>query len=300
LLAWGGASDLLSDGEHALMKRSAAKKPRRRAAKAAAVLGLAAVLVSLGGCTKLKARDQLNKGVQAYKNARYEQAIEHFKNAVALDPRLLNARLYLATAYAQQYIPGADTPENNQMGQQAIDEYKKVLAMDPKNINSVKGIASLYFNMKKFDQAKEYHEKAKQLDPNDPEEYYSIAVIDWTQSYAPRQQARAGLGLKPDEAIPAKEKKLCESLRERNLPKVDEGIENLNKALQLRPDYDDAMAYLNLLYREKADIECGNPEARMADLRTADDWVDKTMATKKAKAEKLAQKGGIVTTEKPK
>jgi tetratricopeptide (TPR) repeat protein len=300
LLAWGGASDLLSDGEHALMKRSAAKKPRRRAAKAAAVLGLAAVLVSLGGCTKLKARDQLNKGVQAYKNARYEQAIEHFKNAVALDPRLLNARLYLATAYAQQYIPGADTPENNQMGQQAIDEYKKVLAMDPKNINSVKGIASLYFNMKKFDQAKEYHEKAKQLDPNDPEEYYSIAVIDWTQSYAPRQQARAGLGLKPDEAIPAKEKKLCESLRERNLPKVDEGIENLNKALQLRPDYDDAMAYLNLLYREKADIECGNPEARMADLRTADDWVDKTMATKKAKAEKLAQKGGIVTTEQSK
>ena len=61
------------------------------------------------GCTKLRARDQLNKGVQSYKNARYEEAIEHFKNAVALDPSLVNARLYLATAYAQQYIPGADT-----------------------------------------------------------------------------------------------------------------------------------------------------------------------------------------------
>jgi tetratricopeptide (TPR) repeat protein len=283
------------------MKRSAGNEPYRGAVTAAAVLGLAVVLLLLGGCTKLKARDQLNKGVQAYKNAKYELAIEHFKNAVALDPRLLNARLYLATAYAQQYIPGADTPENNQMGQQAIDEYKKVLQMDPKNINSVKGIASLYFNMKKFDQAKEYHEKAKQLDPNDPEEYYSIAVIDWTQSYAPRQEARAGLGLKPDEPIPAKEKKVCESLRERNLSKVEEGIQNLTKALQLRPDYDDAMAYLNLLYREKADLECGNPDARMADLKLADDWVDKTMATKKAKAEKLAQKGGgIVTTEQPK
>ncbi len=282
------------------MKRSAENEPRRRrrAARAAAVLGLAVVLLSLGGCTKLRARDQLNKGVQAYKNAKYELAIEHFKNAVALDPKLLNARLYLATAYAQQYIPGADTPENNQMGQQAIDEYKKVLAMDPKNINSVKGIASLYFNMKKFEQAKEYHEKAKQLDPNDPEEYYSIAVIDWTQSYAPRQEERAKLGLKPDE--PLKDKKVCESLRDRTLPKVDEGIQNLTKALQLRPDYDDAMAYLNLLYREKADLECGNPDARAADLKTADDWVDKTMATKKSKAEKLAQKGGIVTTEQPK
>jgi len=277
------------------MKRSKENGP----AKAAVLLGLAAVLLLFGGCNKLKARDQLNKGVQAYKNAKYELAIEHFKNAVALDPRLLNARLYLATAYAQQYVPGADTPENNQTGQQAIEEYKKVLQADPGNTNSVKGIASLYFNMKKFEQAKEYHEKAKQLDPNDPEEYYSIAVIDWTQTYAPRQEERAKLGLKPDE--PLKDKKVCESLRERNLPKVEEGIQNLTKALQFRPDYDDAMAYMNLLYREEADLECGNPDARMADLKLADDWVDKTMATKKQKAEKLAQKGGgIVTTEQPK
>jgi tetratricopeptide (TPR) repeat protein len=284
------------------MRRSAERDRSHicSAGKTAATLGLAAVLLVLGGCTKLKARDQLNKGVQAYKNAKYELAIEHFKNAVAYDPKLLNARLYLATAYAQQYIPGADTPENNQMGQQAIDEYKKVLQMDPRNTNSVKGIASLYFNMKKFDQAKEYHAKAKELDPNDPEEYYSVGVIDWTQSYAPRQEARAGLGLKPDEPIPAKEKKVCESLRDRNLPKVEEGIQNLNKALQIRPDYDDAMAYLNLLYREKADLECGNPDARTADLKTADDWVDKTMATKKMKAEKLAQKSVGITTEQPK
>jgi len=281
------------------MKPSADNRPRYHSAwRTAAVLGLAAVLLFLGGCNKLKARDQLNKGVQAYKNAKYELAIERFKNAVALDPKLLNARLYLATAYAQQYAPGADTPENNQMGQQAIDEYMNVLRSDRSNINSVKGIASLYFNMKKFDQAKEYHEKAKQLDPNDPEEYYSIAVIDWTQSYAPRQEERAKLGLKPDE--PLKDKKVCESLRDRNLAKVDEGIQNLNKALQLRPDYDDAMAYMNLLYREKADLECGNSDARTADLKTADDWVDKTMATKKTKAEKLAQKGGGITTEQSK
>lgn len=282
------------------MNRSAEKRPchDRVIARVAAVVSILAVVLVLGGCTKLKARDQLNKGVQSYKNAKYEDAIAHFQRAVALDPKLLNARLYLATAYAQQYIPGADTPENNQMGQQAIEEYKKVLQRDPKNINSVKGIASLYFNMKKFDQAKEYHEKAKQLDPNDPEEYYSIAVIDWTQSYAPRQEARASLGLKPDE--PLKDKKVCDSLHARNEAKVDDGIQNLNKALQLRPDYDDAMAYLNLLYREKADLECGNPGARSADLKTADEWVDKTMATKKMKAEKLAQKGGVVTTEQSK
>ncbi len=77
---------------------------------------------------------------------------------------------------------------------------------------------------------------------------------------------------------------------------MEDGIQKLQKALQLRPDYDDAMAYLNLLYRQRAEYECDDPEARKADLKTADDWVDKTMATKKAKAEK-AGPTGIITTE---
>lgn len=275
-----------------MIENAPLKFPRLRSA---AVLALLLVMpLWLSGCQKLKARDQLNKGVQSYKNARYEDAIEHFKNAVALDTNLITARLYLATAYAQQYIPGADTPENNQMGEQAIAEYKKVLERNPgteQKITSLKGIASLYFNMKKLEEAKEYHKKVIELDPNDPETYYSIAVIDWTQTYAPRQEERAKLGLKPDQ--PLTDKKVCGQLRERNMPLVEDGIQNLQKALELRPDYDDAMAYLNLLYRERADLHCDNPEARAADLRLADEWVDKTLATKKAKAEKQAGAGGI-------
>src|SRR6202047_2738174 len=97
-----------------------------------------AILSSMG-CSKLRARDQLNKGVLAYKNAKYEEAINHFQQAVELDPTLLNARLYLATACAQQYIPGADVPDNNKMAEQAINQYKEVLQRDAKNVNSVKG-----------------------------------------------------------------------------------------------------------------------------------------------------------------
>jgi tetratricopeptide (TPR) repeat protein len=261
---------------------------------AAVLTLLLGITLSLSGCQKLRARNQLNKGVQAYKNAKYEDAIEHFKSAVAMDTSLTTARLYLATAYAQQYIPGADTPENNQMAEQAIGEYKKVLDRNPgkeHKITSLKGIASLYFNMKKLELAKEYHKKVIELDPNDPETYYSIAVIDWSQSYAPRQEERAKLGLRPDQ--PLNDRRVCQQLRERNMATVEDGIQNLQKALELRPDYDDAMAYLNLLYRERADLLCDNPEARAADLRLADEWVDKTLATKKAKAEKQAGPGGI-------
>ena len=121
-------------------------------------------LLSAAGCTKLRARDQLNKGVQSYKNARYEEAINHFKQAVELDPTLINARVYLATAYAQQYVPGADTEDNLRMANSAIEEYKKVIEADPKNINSVKGIAYLYLQMKKFDDAKTWYRKASEID----------------------------------------------------------------------------------------------------------------------------------------
>lgn len=262
------------------------------------IMAAGLMLLAGTGCSKLKARDHLNKGVQAYKNTKYELAIDHFQQAVALDPSLINARLYLATAYAQQYIPGADSPDNIRMGDQAIDQYKDVLQTDPKNINSIKGIAYLYLQMKKFDQAKEFYKRASEADPNDPEPYYSVAVIDWTQTYMPRQEERAKLGMGPNDALPTKDKKVCAMLRDKNSANIQEGIDNLNKAIQLRPDYDDAMAYMNLMYRERADVQCDDKDAHAADLKTADEWVDKTMAVKKQKAEKQPGAQGIVMEEK--
>jgi tetratricopeptide (TPR) repeat protein len=262
---------------------------------AAAMLALFSSL----GCDKLRARDQLNKGVTAYKNAKYEEAIDHFQQAVALDPSLINAKMYLATAFAQQYIPGADTPENNKMAEQAIEQYKHVLEMNSardQKVNSAKGIASLYYNMKKFDDAKKYNRMVSDLDPNDPDPYYSIGVIDWAICYAPRMEERAKLGLRPDENLSPKnkdQKKACDELKTKNGPAIQEGIENLNKAIQIRPDYDDAMAYLNLMYRERADVECDDLNARQEDLKAADHWVDQTLITKKAKAEKQPGNQGI-------
>ena len=57
------------------------------------------------------------------------------------------------------------------------------------------------------------------------------------------------------------------------------------------------MAYLNLMYRERADIQCDDPSARDADLKLADEMVEKTMAVKKMKAEKAKQQTGIVLDE---
>jgi tetratricopeptide (TPR) repeat protein len=242
------------------------------------------------------ASDELNLGVQAYKRSSFEEAIQHFEKCAALDPQNEKARLYLATAYAQQYVPGVDTPDNKHYAEQAIEQYQRVLDGNPDvdeplhsaRADSAKGIAYLYLQMKKFDDSKKYYLMVSDLDPQDPEPYYSIGVIDWTLTYVPRQEMRAKLGMKPGDSLPARDKGAYAEIKEKNGTNVQEGIDNLKEALKLRPDYDDAMAYMNLMYRERADIQCDDPGARAADLKTADDWVDKAVATKKAKAEKAA------------
>ena len=263
------------------------------------LLTLAAVALALFssvGCNKLRARDQLNKGVQAYKNNHYEEAIQHFQQAVELDHKLLNARLYLATAYVGQYIPGVDSPENIRVAEEAIKQFQQVIDDKPsreQKVNSAKGI-------KKFDEAKKFNRMVSDLDPNDADPYYSIGVIDWTESYAPRMEERAKLGMKPEEHLNPKnkdQKKVCDELSQKNMPVIQEGIDNLKKAIDLRPDYDDAMAYMNLMYREKADIECQDLAARAEDLKTADSWLDKNLAVRKAKAEKQPGAQGIVNDQ---
>jgi len=275
-----------------------------RGTRLAAVIAVAAALLSSVGCNKLRARDQLNKGVQAYKGGQYERAIEHFKNAVDYDDDLQVAKLYLATAYAQQYVPGEGSPGNLRNAQLAIDEYQRVLDRDPKSVNSLKGIAYLYMNMKDFDKSREYYSKATDVDPNDPELYYSLGVIAWTQAYKDAADAKSAAGMRVDDVLKGKQdQKLCEQLRAKDGAVIDEGMKNLEKAIDKRKDYDAAMAYLNLLYRRKAnDLSCDDPAASAEYVKIANDWSDKAMAARKKKADEAAKKnvaGGIILDSSP-
>ena len=263
-------------------------------------LALLAVVVAAGsGCNKLKARDLLNKGVANFKNGQYDAAVEDFKQAKDLDPSLLNARLYLATAYASQYIPGAPSDENVKRGKAAIDEFKGVLEKDPNNLSAIDGIGSILFQMsgqpynpEKFQESKSYHQKHIDLKPTDPEPYYWIGVIDWTQAFRGNAELRTEYNkehinkqVKESDPLPA-------AVRTQFVDKygklVDEGIASLQKAIQLRPDYDDAMAYLNLLYRRKADM-VESAEERASYQKQADDLVEKVKEIKQKRAEQPQQ-----------
>lgn len=257
-----------------------------------AALAIAGMALAGSGCDKLRARDHLNQGVAQYKNAKYAEAVEHFRQAVELDPTFSTPRLYLATAYMSQYIPGAESPENLEMAKRAFNEFQEVLKQDPKDQVATASIASLYYNQKKFPEAREWNLKLIGLNPQSKEAYYTLAVIAWLDWLTVDRQARADLKMQPDDPGPLKDKKLREELKAKYLPQLDEGIKYAEKALEIDKDYDDAMAYMNLLIRYRADL-LDTREEYQKQWELADTWVQKSLATKKMKAEKAAQPGAI-------
>jgi tetratricopeptide (TPR) repeat protein len=241
------------------------------------------------GDPRAQAREYLNKGVLAYRDARFDDAIEDFKRAKELDPWLVNARFYLATAYASQYIPGATSEENVRYGDLAIREFKEILERDPNDLSAIDGIGlilykvgSTPFDPEKLAESKSYHQRHTAIAPGDPEPYYWIGVIDWSLCYRANRDLRnehnqtAKFPLKENAPLPSA---LAAKFAREYGAILAEGNAGLENAIRLHPDYVDAMAYLNLLCRQKADMET-SAVSREEDLRKADELVDRVKSIK--------------------
>lgn len=260
------------------------------------------------GCKKLQARDNLNKGVQAFKNAKYADSVEFFKQAIELDPTYPTARLYLATAYMSQYIPGAESPENIAFAKNANDNFMAVLKDNPKDTTALKSLASLAYQQvsgaptpeeknARLDKAADWYKQLAVVDPNEKEAFYSLGVIAWAKFYPAWMAARTKLGMKPEAPGPFKDKKVKEELSQKYSAVVADGIQNLEKALTIDKEYDDAMAYLNLLHRERADIADTEAEYK-SETELADKFMAQALETRKIKAERMPKTQGI-TAEEP-
>jgi TonB family protein len=242
------------------------------------------LLLGAFGVFAQDAREILNRGVADFKNARYSEAIANFQKAVDLDPGFTTARLYLATAWMQQYIPGAENAENANAFRHAEAEFKAVLAQDAASHVARASLASLYLNTKRWDDARAEYRTLLNYDPKAVDAYYSLGFIAWSQWYPPYAAARAAAGLRPETPGPIPDPAARASLRAQWSATLEEGIWNLSRALELSPQYSDAMAYMNLLIRERADLRDTKEECQR-DIAEADQWVAKALAAKKAQAE---------------
>ncbi|MFY9853779.1 MAG: tetratricopeptide repeat protein [Terracidiphilus sp.] len=230
---------------------------------------------------------ELNKGAAAYRGARYDEAISHFQKATELAPDEPIAKMYLAVALSQNVVSGLETPENLKIAQKAIDLFQQVLEKRPHDLPTMQLLAGVEFEIKRLNDAKEWQKKVLAEDPKDPEAAYTIGVIDWQEAHQNALRALDAAGLNDDGMGNAKAPAaLMEKIKALNSALVEEGLAYLNRAVENRPNYEDSMAYLNLMYRRKADVDWGNESARKEDVATAEQWRNKAMETRRANEEK--------------
>ena len=232
---------------------------------------------------KASARNEVDEGVQAFRQAHYDDAIARFEQAVAFDPDLVVARMYLAATYLQVFQPGVDTPENVVLATRALEQYSEVLRSNPSDVESLKGLAYLKLQLNEFDEAKEAYAKAIALNPADPELLYAAAVANWSNANGGITAEKAKLDAETEYSLISSDG--CPDVRTRFLPEIDSAIAMLNKAISLRKDYVDAMAYMNMLYRLRAELECGSKKNFKADIKQANEWADRAAAARKKQAE---------------
>lgn len=237
--------------------------------KFATLSAVVLLVFATAGCDKLKARDNLNKGIKAFKDGKFDAAAQYFDTARHQDPELTNAELYLATTYAQQFDPNSPaTGDNEKHANDAIATFQAVLDKDPKNTSAVAGLAGIYQGMKNLEKSREYYKKQTEIDPQNPVAYYAIASTDWLRM---RDRSHP---LSDEEKVQA----------------IEEGLQYADKALEKNPNYQEAMAYKNLLLRDKAAATKDPAEAKRL-LEEADVWFNKALEALKNNAEKKTAEG---------
>jgi tetratricopeptide (TPR) repeat protein len=125
-------------------------------------------------------------------------------------------------------------------------------------------LAGYYSRQGRLDKTIEMLEERAQKEPNNPEAFYAIATYYWDAAYH-------GVGVQD------KDKKQY----------VEKGIDAIDRAIQVRPEYMEALVYKNLLLRLQANIE-KDPAKQQALIKQADTLRDKAEEIKNRKAKGLS------------
>jgi tetratricopeptide (TPR) repeat protein len=242
--------------------------------------------VLLSGCDKLQARMELNKGNSYYKNEKFQDALIQFQKGLALDPGLKFAWRSVALSAMALYHPGVDTPENMRYYSTAIDAFKKYLAAFPQDTKAQDFMVSTYMNANKFDEVLSYLKDAIRKNPGDLKANKLVVTIylrtqrikeayDWIVTHIPKADAEPYYLVSVycwDKAY--RDASITPQQRGEY---IDLGLTAADKALQMQPEYFDAMIYTNLLYREKAKLQT-TEAAKQQYFDKAEEWRTKALA----------------------
>ncbi|QQS48155.1 MAG: hypothetical protein IPM66_05795 [Acidobacteriota bacterium] len=268
--------------------------------KIATPIMLAAIvcLAGLGsGCEyakKVIAKDKLNQGAILYNQGRAKDAQVFFKDATELDGENPIAWLYYGATLVKDY-KSQSGDERIKTANEALDVYKKARELAEGNCktqdNAVSYIATIYDDLDNADENRKWLlERAD--GPCSTKEikattYYSIAVKYWTISYDQTTRYADKAATDPfhyrNMDYPA-----AQADKVRSEEAIVKGLEYIEKALEVDPEYVDAMFYKGLLYRERQKLTKEEAKRRELD-QLAQKISDEASALQKKKEEAAAQ-----------
>ena len=225
---------------------------------------LALLVVTSSGCgviNRIRSKNQLNEAARAYREAHFDEAEQHSRKALELDPNNKTAPLFIARIVHREYRPGINTPENMAKARQAIEEYKKLLQTDPKNEEAYKAVASLLGALKEEDAQRAWIvQRANDGNADSDkrsEAYVVLASKDWhcsneiTDLPANKQTTvdptnnRAKVTYtKPKEEKDFQAAKMC----------VTRGLEEIENAIKYDPNSESAWSYKTNLLLESSKL----------------------------------------------
>ncbi len=259
------------------------------------ILPVAALLVLPAlGCSKVQARAELKKGNSFYQQEQYSRALDRFQKGLELDPEATFAWRSVGLSALALYRPGDESPRNVELGNTAIDAFEKYLADYPDDEKVPEYLMTTYVNAKKYDDALAFIDQRIQEKPEQAANLQRAKITILTQAGRldqafqlvqqlqgqERAQALYSIGVSAWDKVFHDPGTLDYEARTRL---VDMGLDAIKKALDMKPDYSEAMVYYGLLYRQKASLET-DPEKRLEDERIAGEWQRKAIELMRKKS----------------
>jgi tetratricopeptide (TPR) repeat protein len=233
-------------------------------------------LVALTACASPAKKRQIAEAVTdlalssaAREKGNYPTALMYAQKAVAASPGMASAHFAVGRIADDLCIPNAEPGPNMRECNLAIEEYKRTLQIDGSDKEASIDLAYLLWQFGR-EESESYYRKALALDPNDPEALAAIATIDFRQSRKDMVQREVNAGASAEKPLIGLAG--CFEIRQNDLDRVNEGISLLTKALQVESDNLEFKAWLSVLYDNRAEIQCGNPEAYRVDVAKARKW----------------------------
>ena len=141
-----------------------------------------------------------------------------------------------------------------------------------------------------LDEAQSYYDRVISLDAQNIAALYQLGVLGWMRVFPALQSARAELAMDPETPGPLRDRDVRAVLNGKYARSLNDSVASLERVVAIDPQNNESMAYLNLVYRAKADLE-DTAEASTVDRATADRWVEKALQTAQERATSGAPPG---------